>query len=125
VVSGWWLVGKVTTNNQHPTTNIQQLGELAQLVERCDRTAEVRDSSSLFSIQYLAWEYLQNTCSKLSGGALAMQTPYLTKLPIPKASTTDRNAISQLVQKCLDAKGVGCEAWEKEINERVAALYGL
>ncbi len=27
-----------------------QLGELAQLVERCDRTAEVRDSSSLFSI---------------------------------------------------------------------------
>ncbi|ELS47127.1 hypothetical protein C789_3109 [Microcystis aeruginosa FACHB-905 = DIANCHI905] len=25
-------------------------GELAQLVERCDRTAEVRDSSSLFSI---------------------------------------------------------------------------
>lgn len=27
-------------------------GELAQLVERCDRTAEVRDSSSLFSIDY-------------------------------------------------------------------------
>ena len=27
-------------------------GELAQLVERCDRTAEVRDSSSLFSIKF-------------------------------------------------------------------------
>lgn len=30
-----------------------------------------------------------------------------------------------LAQNCLDAKGVGCEAWEQEINERVAALYGL
>jgi len=30
-----------------------------------------------------------------------------------------------LVQKCLDADGVGCEAREREINLRVAALYGL
>ena len=73
----------------------------------------------------LAWEYLQNTCSKLSGGALAMQTPYVTKLPIPNASATEREAISKLVQKCLDAKGIGCEVWEKEIEDRVAALYGL
>lgn len=73
----------------------------------------------------LSWEYLQNTCSKLSGGALAMQTPYVTKIPIPIASTTEKETISQLVQKCLDAKGVNCETWEKEIDERVAALYGL
>lgn len=31
----------------------------------------------------------------------------------------------KLVQKCLDAKGVNCEVWEKEIGDRVAALYGL
>ena len=31
----------------------------------------------------------------------------------------------KLVQKCLDAKGQNCQAWEKEIDERVAALYGL
>ncbi|MDO8587577.1 MAG: hypothetical protein Q7T82_11115 [Armatimonadota bacterium] len=37
----------------------------------------------------------------------------------------DRAAIAALAQKCLDAKGVGCEAWEKEIDDRVAALYGL
>jgi hypothetical protein len=37
----------------------------------------------------------------------------------------DKEAISQLVQKCLDAKGVNCEAWEKEIDDRIAALYGL
>jgi hypothetical protein len=29
------------------------------------------------------------------------------------------------VQKCLDAKGVDCEQWERDIDERVAALYGL
>jgi len=38
---------------------------------------------------------------------------------------SDRTAISALSQKCLDAQGIGCLAWEKEIDERVAALYGL
>ncbi len=37
----------------------------------------------------------------------------------------DKSARAVLVQKCLDAKGVDCGAWEKEIDERVAALYGL
>ncbi|CCI33891.1 hypothetical protein MICAI_500003 [Microcystis sp. T1-4] len=38
---------------------------------------------------------------------------------------TEKKPIIKLVQKCLDAKGVNCEEWEKEIDERVAALYGL
>jgi hypothetical protein len=46
-------------------------------------------------------------------------------LPIPRASVPDKQRISALVQKCLDAKGVNCEKWDKEIDERVAALYGL
>ena len=50
---------------------------------------------------------------------------YVSKVPIPKAPDSERAAIAALVQKCLDAKGVGCEAWEKEIDARVAALYGL
>ena len=29
------------------------------------------------------------------------------------------------MRKCLDVHGVGCQAWEAEINERVSALYGL
>lgn len=33
--------------------------------------------------------------------------------------------LTALVQKCLEARGVGCAAWEQEIDERVAALYGL
>jgi hypothetical protein len=45
--------------------------------------------------------------------------------PIPAASAADRAAIGALARKCLDAQGIGCAAWEKEIDERVAALDGL
>ena len=46
-------------------------------------------------------------------------------VPIPDAPESERAAIAALVQKCLDARGVGCAAWEADINARVAALYGL
>ncbi len=76
-----------------------------------------------------AWEYLKNVCAVLGdadrGGRLNMKSIYLNKLPIPQASEIERKAISNLVKKCLDAKGVGCEAWEKEIDIRVAKLYGF
>lgn len=75
------------------------------------------------------WEYLKSICSTLGhvdeGGGLELRAIYMSKIPIPKASNTEREAISKLVQKCLDAKGIGCEEWEREINERVTALYGL
>lgn len=71
------------------------------------------------------WEYLNSICSKLRGGDLELRGVYMNKLPIPNASTTEREAISKLVQKCLNAIGIGCEAWEREIDDRVAALYGL
>ncbi len=54
-----------------------------------------------------------------------MRAVHLSKVPIPNASATDRDAVAGLVQKCLDARGVGCEEWEAEIDGRVAALYGL
>jgi hypothetical protein len=50
---------------------------------------------------------------------------HIDLLPIPQASEIERKAISKLVQKCLDTKGVGCEAWEREIDEIVAGLYGF
>lgn len=50
---------------------------------------------------------------------------YVSEVPIPEAPETKHVAIADLVQKCLEAKGVGCEAWEKEIDGRVTALYGL
>jgi hypothetical protein len=77
----------------------------------------------------LAWEYAKSICAALGdenkGGRLMLQWVNFQRLPIPNASTTEREAISKLVQKCLDVKGVNCEAWEKEISDRVAALYGL
>jgi hypothetical protein len=71
------------------------------------------------------WEYLKSICSELLGKSIELRSIYMNKIPIPIASTTEKETISQLVQKCLDAKGVNCETWEKEIDERVAALYGL
>jgi hypothetical protein len=69
--------------------------------------------------------FLRSVCSTIRGGYLRCTHQYVGRVPIPDASAADRSAIAALAQKCLDAKGVGCEAWEKEIDERVAALYGL
>jgi hypothetical protein len=35
-------------------------GELAQLVERCDRTAEVTGSNPVFSIIFIGFQWLEN-----------------------------------------------------------------
>lgn len=69
--------------------------------------------------------YFLEIGAQVRGGYLRFKRQYVEKIPIPNASTTEREAISKLVQKCLDAKGVNCEAWEKEISDRVASLYGL
>ena len=45
--------------------------------------------------------------------------------PTACAVPPGRSGRSGFLQKCLDAKGVGCEEWEKEIDERVEGLYGL
>jgi type I restriction-modification system DNA methylase subunit len=69
--------------------------------------------------------WYEKRCARIRGGYLRFYTQYVEQIPIPTASTAERSAIAALAQKCLDARGVGCEAWEKEIDERVAALYGL
>ena len=75
------------------------------------------------------WHFAKHTFSCLGdpgkGGRLRFIYQSVEKIPIPDASDADKQAISTLVQKCLDAKGVDCEAWEREIDERVSALYGL
>jgi len=60
-----------------------------------------------------------------NGGRLRFFRQFVEHIPIPQASETTRNAIADLVQHCLDAKGVNCGEWEREIDARVAALYGL
>jgi hypothetical protein len=77
----------------------------------------------------IVWNYCKEKLAALGdankGGGLRFFRQYVEQIPIPKASDSEKEAISKLVQKCLDAKGVDCEAWEKEIDDRVAALYGL
>jgi hypothetical protein len=54
-----------------------------------------------------------------------VQPQGLEAFPIPVVVAAAMTEVEDLVKKCLDAKGEGCEAWEREIDERVAGLYGL
>jgi type I restriction-modification system DNA methylase subunit len=69
--------------------------------------------------------YFLEIGAQVRGGYLRFKRQYVEDIPIPNAPTPDRTAIADLVQHCLDLKGVGCEEYEREINERVARLYGL
>ncbi|RAQ39165.1 type II restriction endonuclease, partial [Arthrospira sp. O9.13F] len=73
----------------------------------------------------IGWYFLKFTCTDLQNGYLQAYRENLFQIPIPKASEADKEAIEKLVQKCLDAKGVGVGEWEAEIDDRVAHLYGL
>lgn len=90
------------------------------------------NSSDLYLLGILnssiVWDWLKIKCWTTSDekkGRLQIFRQYMLTLPIPLASESEKEPIIKLVQKCLDAKGVNCEEWEKEIDERVAALYGL
>ena len=76
-----------------------------------------------------AWAYTSSCCAVLGDagkrGRVMLQWVNLQRLPIPEASEADRAAIADLARRCVDARGVECEAWEREINARVEALYGL
>lgn len=71
------------------------------------------------------WELLQLSSPGLRGGFAEPRRDFMLSLPIPDASAAERDAIAELVQKRLDANSVGCDEWGAEIDERVAALYGL
>ena len=55
-----------------------EFGELAQLVERCDRTAEVRGSSPLFSIYALT-----HSGAAKAGGGRVLAKKLTNKLTMP------------------------------------------
>jgi hypothetical protein len=93
------------------------------------KTCFVIDSSDLYLLGVLNSEsfisYQREKQNTVRGGYMMNSTIYVGATPIPNATSDQRAPIALLVQKCLDAKGVGCEAWEAEINTRVEALYGL
>lgn len=71
------------------------------------------------------FEYAKETFVGKQSGWYEVQPEGLENFPVPAASPAERSVIAELVQNCLDARGMGCEAWEKEIDDHVAALYGL
>lgn len=71
------------------------------------------------------WQLILEGSPGLRGGYAEPRKEFILSLPIPNAPAPDRTAIADLVQHCLDLKGVACEEYETEINERVARLYGL
>jgi len=77
----------------------------------------------------LAFQFLQLMCTVLGDesarGRVVLRPIYFSQLPIPYTSDKDKKRIEDLVQKCLNAKGIGCEKWEKELDEIVTKLYGL
>ncbi len=73
----------------------------------------------------IGWWFLSHICTDLQNGYLQAYRENLFQIPISKASKKEQNSISNLVQKCLNAKKQNVEEWEAEINDKVAYLYGL
>jgi type I restriction-modification system DNA methylase subunit len=75
------------------------------------------------------WSFCKQKCSVNgdagNNGRLRLFKQFVETIPIPPASKAERKEISKLVQKCLTAGGVGCEQWDREIDLRVAKLYGF
>ncbi|MCH7903490.1 MAG: putative DNA binding domain-containing protein [Armatimonadetes bacterium] len=64
---------------------------------------------------------------QIQNGFYRFKRAYLEPIPVPKAGEKDRKAISDLVQKCLDAKSALIDAdvsdHEAKIDRRVEYLY--
>jgi len=75
------------------------------------------------------WSFCQEKCSVIgdagNNGRLRLFKQFVETIPIPPAGKAERKAVSKLVQKCLTAKGVGCERWNRQIDLLVAKLYGV
>ncbi len=74
----------------------------------------------------LAVEFFYSELStQVRGGYMRFFRQYMERIPIPYAPSKEKDRIAALVEKCLDANGTSTAKWEREIDERVAALYGI
>jgi hypothetical protein len=76
-----------------------------------------------------AWWLLNQVSTKMVGGALALQMPFLGQVPIPVATNSHTKAIERRVQMILEKKAASASTFvadlEAEIDGLVAHLYGL
>ena len=56
---------------------------------------------------------------------LHVQRDELASLPIPNIDKADASALADLVEKCLNVRGIDTYVIEKQIDKQVARLYGL
>ena len=68
---------------------------------------------------------MRQMCTDLQNGYLQAFQKDLFQISIPPASPADKARIEALVQQCIDAQGKNVTAYEAEIDDIVARLYGL
>ncbi|MBK9336930.1 MAG: hypothetical protein IPM98_10215 [Lewinellaceae bacterium] len=77
----------------------------------------------------VVWLYLNQVASKLQGGALAMQSPYVLSIPVPEMITSKTGELATLADRILSAKRADPQAdtsaLEAEVDVLVYGLYGL
>lgn len=75
------------------------------------------------------WWMIRKTAATKQGGFYEFKPMYVTQLPIPDASPADQRALECLVDRILKSKradvAADTSAVEREIDQRVYALYGL
>lgn len=78
-------------------------------------------------ISSVMWYYLGGICTSLRGGnwRFLLQSVYMETLPIAQPSAGDRQKIACLAEALSSENCANRLALEAELNDRVAALYGL
>lgn len=75
------------------------------------------------------WYFLNQVCTKMVGGALAMQSIFLTQAPVPKPAKAQHKQIESLVTDILAAKAADdadvVRQLEGAVDEVVYELFGL
>jgi adenine-specific DNA-methyltransferase len=76
-----------------------------------------------------AWWLLNQVSTKMVGGALALQMPFLGQVPIPEGQPARQDAVENRVRSILGKRASSASAFvadlEAEIDGLVAHLYGL
>lgn len=98
-----------------------------------DMKAFILPSEDLYLLGVLnskpVWWFLQQICAVLgdpaAGGRLQLKRQYVERIPVPRPTELDRMRIEELVVHCLKRRGRDCAEYERELNERIASLYGL
>ena len=73
----------------------------------------------------VGWYWMQSTAIMRQSRWLEAKPQYVANVPIPHVSDADREAITELAQRLSEENCLNRLDLEGELNDRVAALYGL